>query len=70
MKTLLTTAVVALALIAGPAHARDVWTTLADSAPRSVFEDLRDSAPRSADSSKDLVGELQPAFEDLRDNAP
>jgi len=47
MKTLLTTAVVALALIAGPAHARDVWTTIADSGPRSDFDQLSVMAPCS-----------------------
>lgn len=50
MKHFLIAAFTAAALISGPAQAKDVstvWTTLNESAPRSIFDEIRDSAPRS-----------------------
>lgn len=76
MKALITATVLVLGLLAGPASARDeksIWTTLNESAPRSIFDDIREAAPRwvgAGDVDGDLVGELAPAFETLRDNAP
>jgi len=60
MKTRLAASLLALGLVTGQTHARDVstvWTTIADSAPRSVFDQIRDSAPRSV-------------FEQIQDSAP
>lgn len=37
--------------------APQIWTTIADTAPRSLFEELNDSAPRSV-------------FDQIRDSAP
>ena len=37
MKTLIATSLIALGLFAGPANARDVWTGIADAAPRFGF---------------------------------
>ena len=48
-------------LLAAPAQAKDmstIWTTIRESAPRSIFDEIRDSAP------------LAPLFETLRDSAP
>ena len=47
--------------LAAPVQAKDMstlWTTLSESAPRSIFDEIRDSAP------------LAPVFETLRDSAP
>ncbi len=50
MKALIITTLVGIGMIASPVYAKDmttIWTTISESAPRSVFDDLRDSAPRS-----------------------
>ncbi len=74
MKTLFTAALLALGLLAGtgtaPAEARDFWTTLNESAPRSIFDDLRDAAPRTIFDDLRDSAPLAPTFETLRDNAP
>lgn len=82
MKTIIAASVIALGLFAGSAHASNVWTTLADAAPRSVFDQLQDTAPRSVfdqigdaaprstEGRDDGVGEMHPGFEKLADAAP
>ncbi len=74
MTTLLSASLLALGLLAGPAHARDVssvWTAINDTAPRSVFDQIADTAPRSAIAGPDqLDSELHPSFERLGDAAP
>ncbi len=72
MKTFVIAAILGLGLIVQPAQAKDLstlWTTISESAPRSIFDEIRDSAPRSAVTG-DFVGELQEVFETLRDRAP
>ena len=73
MKALIITTLVGISMIASPVHAKDmtsIWTTISESAPRSVFDDLRDLAPRSIfDEIRDSAP-LAPVFETLRDNAP
>ena len=76
MKFIIAAAAAAIAVssfLNDPANAKDVtsiWTTISESAPRSVFDDLRDSAPRSIfDEIRDSAP-LAPVFETLRDNAP
>lgn len=60
MKTLITASILALSLLSGPASAdpKTIWTTISESAPRSIFDQIRDSAP------------LAPVFETLRNDAP
>ncbi len=58
MKTAFAT-LIALGLFAGSAAASTPFTTLADTAPRSVFDDIRDTSPRS-----------DGVFGDLEKNAP
>jgi len=85
MKTLITASLLALGLLASPADARDMsglWTSLTNSAPRSVFDQIRDSAPRSVfdqlqdtaprseEPNPDFTGELHPWFEKLNDGQP
>ena len=86
MKTLMTAAFLGLGLLAAPAPAsadiKSIWTTIADSAPRSPFDQLnataprspfdqiQDSAPRSAPDGDTIVGENASWFDTLRDNAP
>lgn len=80
MKTLILASAL-FAALCGSADASQIWTTLADTAPRSVFDDLNSSAPRTVFDAlgesaprgaepRDLVGELQPAFDSLADSAP
>jgi len=50
MKHILIAALITAHLFSGPAQAKDVstvWTTIQESAPRSIFDEIRDSAPRS-----------------------
>lgn len=62
-------ALVALGLFAGQAAAITPFTTLADTAPRSVFDDISDSAPRSP---FDQIQDTAPRtiFDDIRDTSP
>jgi hypothetical protein len=60
MKAFAAFALLAVGVFASPAAARDMstlWTTLNDTAPRTIFDDIRDSAPRSF-------------FDQLNDTAP
>jgi hypothetical protein len=57
MKTLIAASVLACGLLSATADAKDPWTTLNESAPRSVFDEIKDTAPRSI-------------FDDLRETAP
>ncbi len=83
MKALILSSLLGFGLLAQPATAKDFWTTLNESAPRSIFNELRDSAPRSifdqirdsaplwaGDAPDQMTGELAPVFETLRDKAP
>ncbi len=72
MKALIVSTLLGLSMIAGPVQAKDqksIWTTLSESAPRSVCEWAGDMA-RNCSFNGIQVGELQPVFETLRDNAP
>ena len=71
MKTI-AASLIAVALLSGAAQARvsdGYFTTLGDTAPRSVFDDIHDSAPRSV---FDDLNESAPrsTFGDLQDSAP
>ena len=57
MKSIVATSLIALGLLAGPASARDYWTTLNETAPKSVFDQIQESAPRSV-------------FDDIPSSAP
>ena len=65
MRSLITAAIVALGLLARPAHGSHMWTTLIDTAPRAVFDQIGDASPRSAEGRDEGVGELNPGFERL-----
>ena len=69
MKTAFAT-LIALGLFAGSTFAASTpFTTLADTAPRSVFDDIRDTAPRSP---FDQIQDTAPRtiFDDIRDTSP
>ena len=68
MKTAFAT-LIALGLFAGSASASTPFTTLADTAPRSVFDDIRDTAPRAP---FDQIQDTAPRtiFDDIRDTSP
>ena len=71
MKTI-ATAILALSVLAGAAHARnpqDIFTDIARTAPKSLFDTLAESAPRSL---FDQIQDTAPRsiFDDIRDSAP
>jgi hypothetical protein len=71
MKTI-AVSLLALGLFAGTANARsakDFFTDLSNSAPRSAFDQIRDSAPLSPfDQIRDSAPRT--VFDDIRDSSP
>lgn len=71
----------AISILAAPAHASSTLTRLADAAPRSIFDErqdtaprsvfdtINDSAPRSAEGRDEGVGEHHPALDWTDDKA-
>ena len=72
MKALIITTLLGISMVVSPVQAKDtskVWTTISDSAPRSVFDDLQATAPRTVfDDIRDTAP--RSVFDSLRDNAP
>lgn len=68
MKTAIA-AILAIGLLSGAAYAADPFTSLNDSAPRSVFTDLQASAPRSVFDDLQATAP-RTVFETLQDTAP
>lgn len=65
MTTLIIAATLALATLAQPAAATDVWTTIANEAPRASVDRLRDSARKAGSGDDGIVGELHPWVEHI-----
>jgi hypothetical protein len=73
MKTF-ASAIVALGLFAGAAQAKDIFTQINETAPRSVFQDLNETAPKSAEQTLKDINDSAPrsdgVFGDLETRAP
>lgn len=70
MKPYIAALLFAFGLTTGPATARDLWTTLNDTAPRSVFDQIQETAPRSLFVEIADTAPLAPVFETLGTHAP